>query len=563
MCDHHHSQPAPSDELRHGAALEHGEAHTRDHESWSRRDFLLRTGAATAGMTVMIAGQPVRAVAYSQSLMRLAEAPTDRILVIIQLSGGNDAYNMCVPLSNDFYHNYRPNLRLTEADTFSLGSYASEDWGLHNAMSALQPLWAEGKMGIIHNVGYPNSSLSHFRGTDIWRTGSSANRVLQTGWIGRDLDLEYPDFNVNPPENPLAVELSASSTKLFQGPNGQMGMALRNPDEFYRIAATGDLYDVEDVPPNQYGDELSFMRGVANAAFRYATAIKDASDAATNDVAYPNGSLASSLAIIARLIKGGLGAKVYTANIGSFDTHASQTGRHASLLGQFADAVKAFYDDLAAPANGTEEKVLIKTQSEFGRRPKQNGSFGTDHGRGAAMLVFSGALNGGFYGPPADLGNLDSSGNAPFGTDYRSVYATVLQTWFGLSEADSDGILGGDFNPLGFVSPEAAAAAAARRAAPVMPKTQSDVPVELMLNGNYPNPFNGSTVITYDLPRDTRVTIRVFDTAGRLVDTVVSAHQPAGRHQVHFNADRLPSGRYFYRLETSLGYHTKTMTLLR
>ena len=557
MCDHHNHDESNHDETSQGArfgdALEHGEAHTHDHQRWSRRDFLVRAGMTAGGIAMTLGGTPVRVLGNSPVLARMAAAASDRVLVLIQLRGGNDGLNMVVPVTNDAYYNIRPTLGLGVSETFPL----NVDHGLNNVMSSLQPMWGDGQMGVIHNVGYPSPSLSHFRGTDNWMT-SELSPNAQTGWVGRSLDYEYPDFatDPNPYDWPFAIEVSSSPTVLFEGPETRMGIAMRNPEEFARLALTGNLYDTDDVSADAYGSELSYLRGVANSANRYADTIKTASDAAVNDplALYPSGSLGDSLATVARLIKGGLRTGVYAVQIGSFDTHSNQINQHNNLLAQLADAVLAFQTDLG----DKKDNVLTMTYSEFGRRPTENAGRGTDHGTGSAMLLWGSQLQGGLYGTPPDLDGISPGANPLFGTDFRSVYSTVLERWFGIPGADVNALLGGSFGTVDFLSATLAKGAFADAAA-----SDEQPPVSFALESNYPNPFRDATTITYSLPRATHAVLRVVDTAGREVRRLVDKAQASGRYEINFDGSSLPSGRYFYRLETSLGYDTKTMTVVR
>ena len=335
-----------------------------------------------------------------------------------------------------------------------------------------------------------------------------------------------------------------------------MGMSLTSTDLFNRIARTGLRYDTENVPPTPYGGEVAYLRTVSNDIFRYGQAIKAASDVGRNQGLYPQSNLARHLSIVARLIKGNLGARVYHVGINGFDTHADQgrvTGMHATLLRQLAEAVAAFAYDLKT--GGWDEQVLMMTFSEFGRRVEQNGSFGTDHGTAAPLFLFGPGLNGGLFGDAPSLSDLDEDGNLKHSIDFRAVYATVLQHWFGFDALTSEAVLGHHYDPLAFIAEPAEVTVATEEAA--------EVPEASTLNQNYPNPFNPTTTISYKLARVTSVRLRVYDVQGRLVSTLVEARQPAGTHTVSFDAGRLPSGSYFYRLELPEGTKTRQMMLVR
>lgn len=505
-------------------------------------------GLAAAGGAVLLGNTPVQAFGQSPLLARLRALETDRVLVLLQLNGGNDGLNTVIPIENDIYYNRRPTLAIAKSEALPLTS----ELGLHPSFDALTPLYGDGRMSILQNVGYPDPVLSHFRGTDIWLSSSSSEEVVSTGWAGRYLDMEFPEFSEEPTEFPLAVQMGGLTSRLFQGPTVNMGMSLASPELFDRIAEEGVLYSLDGLPDTTYGSEMSFVRTIANASFTYAGAIQAAAANGTNRVEYPdNNPLSANLSIVAQLIKGGLGARIYHVSLGGFDTHAAQAGQHQLLLRYLAEAVRAFHDDLSV--DGLDEDVLIMTFSEFGRRVGENGSDGTDHGTAAPLFLFGGGIEGGLYGSAPDLVNLDPTGNLVFDIDFRAVYATVLQDWFGLTADEVTAVLGSTHASLGFVSD------------PAMP-TSTDaprIPETFVLNQNYPNPFNPVTTISYTLAQPSPVRLRIFDAQGRLVQTLYDGNQGAGNHAIPFDASHLASGTYFYRLETGASAKSRSMTLIR
>jgi len=330
-----------------------------------------------------------------------------------------------------------------------------------------------------------------------------------------------------------------------------MGMSLFSVDLFDRIAETGKFYDEDNIPNSIQGDEITFMRKVANNSFRYASSIQDASESGSNDVEYPNNSsLATNLAIVAQLIKGGLGTSIYHVSIGGFDTHANQATRHANLLRYIADAVSAFRTDITA--TGMEEEVLVMTFSEFGRRVSQNGSAGTDHGTAAPMFLFGAGVNGGMYGAQPSLSDLDNASNMKFSTDFRTVYSSILLDWFGLDPADVTQIFGSDFPQLSLITNPTG-----------VNVEEPSIPSTITLHQNYPNPFNPVTTISFALQKSLPVTLDVYDVSGRLVSQLIDSIIPSGQHDIHFDARQLPSGLYIYRLRADGQTLSKSMTLLR
>ena len=537
---------------RYGSCLEHGCAHAQDHHRWSRRDFLAGLGLA-AGTTVMLGATPVHAMVRSPLLQALQGLSSERILVLVQLEGGNDGLNTIIPVEDDHYYRARPRLAIPKHATLPL----TQTLGFHPSLKPLRDLYNDGHMAIVQGVGYDDASLSHFRGTDIWITGTDTNSYLNSGWTGRQLEVAFPQFDTQPPDFPLAVQIGGLSSMLFNGNTHFMGMTLSNPQVFERIARTGHIYNARDVPSSAYGEEMSFVRRVANDTFRYGVAVQNAASVGVNHVSYPGlnqNNLANSLSIVARLIKGSLGARVYHVGLGGFDTHGTQggvNGRHARLLGYLADAVRAFLADLGA----LRKHVLVMTFSEFGRRVEQNGSDGTDHGTAAPLFLFGPGTSGGLFGTGPSLSNLDVHGNLKHGIDFRAVYATILQHWFGFSESASEAVLGKAFDPLPLI---------ANPTDPVVTHTDSPaLPQVFTLHQNYPNPFNAETTISFTLTDSASVKLNVFDLAGRHVRTLMERRQRAGRHEVRFVAAGLPSGTYVYRLRAGRHMVSRQMTLVR
>ncbi len=545
MCNHHKPSMAHN---RHGSSLEDGKAHEQDHNTWTRRSFLTSLGIGALGSGLMLNGLSVNAMARSKFLNRLVNVPNDRVLVLIQLSGGNDGLNTVIPVENDVYYQKRPNIAIHKNESLLL----SDEIGLHPAMSALQPFWGEGNMAVIHNVGYNNTNRSHARATDIWTTASGSDQTMGTGWAGRYLVEDNPDFIANPPEYPLGVRIGGSAT-LFQSEFGNLGVTFGGASQFAQFLEQGGFYDENGVPQNAFGNSLSFARKIANSSFRYLESIQNAADAAGNLATYPDSGLARSLSVVARLIRGGLPTKVFLVSKGGFDTHNNQGGTdggHANLLADIADSVSAFYEDLTA--DNHHNQALTMTFSEFGRTLDENSSMGTDHGSSAPVMVF-GPINGGMYGEHADLTNLDGSGDPVYGTDYRDVYNSILTDWFGLEDLETETVLSGDFNNLGFVDALAVS----------NERTAETAPSGFRLEQNYPNPFNPSTQITFRLPQAGDALLEIFNIRGQLVATLVDGTLSSGEHTVNFDASALSSGIYVYKLQTPAGTLSRKMTLIK
>ena len=532
------------DNLKPGSCLHHGEKHEEMHRTWSRRHFLSALGSM-AGGTVMVGNLPVRAAGAPSLLSMLSQMDSERILVLVQLEGGNDGLNTLVPVNNDIYYRMRPQISVPAPSTH----YLNDELGFHPQMEALTPLWNEGDMHIIQGVGYPEQDLSHFRSTDIWLTASDTREYLNTGWVGRSSAV-FRDQIGALPEYPLAVQLGWGSPLLLKGDSRSGGMSITNPDLFRRLAESGRFYDEKAVADAPFGKEIEFMRTVANDSFRYAEAIQQASEKGQNQVAYPDDNeFAQNLSIVAQLISGNLGARIYHVVLQGFDTHADQADWHGTLLRYFSEGVAAFQQDMEK--SGRQEDVLVMTFSEFGRRVEQNGSFGTDHGSAAPLFLFGKGIEGGMTGQMPDLAAVDEDGNLPFQYNFRQVYATMLTEWFGFSNDITSNLLGDSFETLEVIS---------RPQATYVTENREH---ELRVTA-FPNPFTDIATIQYDVTSPGILSVEVYDVAGRRIKTLFRGHRNRGRYEDRLEAEGLPGGVYFCRIQTESGEaHTQKLVLVR
>jgi len=534
-----------------------------------RRDFIKRAAPA-ATLPFLVSGFSLRAYGRSpflESLVASATA-TDRVLVIVQMNGGNDGLNTVIPLDQYTALNAaRSNILITDTKVLKLTNAT----GLHPGMTGLQSLYINGKLSVIQSVGYPNPNFSHFRATDIWLTGSDYNQIFSSGWMGRYLDEEFPDYpNAYPSAvmpDPLAIQISSIVSTGLQGPAVTMGVAITNPNSTYMSPGASD----DPVPNTPAGHELTFLRQVAEQTQQYTVSVKAAAGKAKNlSTLYPaagQNSLADQLKIVAQLVAGGLKTRIYVVNIGGFDTHSSQvastaasdTGSHATLLGRLSVAITAFQDDLRLL--GIENRVVGLTFSEFGRRIKSNASLGTDHGTAAPVFIFGTNVQQGIFGNNPALTKSDGSlnDNIPMQFDFRSVYASILKDWFGTAQSELQNVLQ---TPL-FNVTTAQMPAIIKPSAVTGTDEGKAVPREFSLSQNYPNPFNPSTSIQYALPRGAHVRLEVFNSAGERVAVLVDNDQSAGQHGVTFDGTRLASGAYFYRLQAADFVATKKFLLIK
>jgi uncharacterized protein (DUF1501 family) len=522
-----------------------------------RREFF-RQSVPLATLPFMVSGFSLNAYGRSPLLEALVASgdESDRVLVVIQLNGGNDGLNMVIPL--DRYSELaaaRSNIMISESKALSLGGTT----GIHPAMGGLQRMHDDQKLMIVQAVGYPNPNFSHFRATDIWLTGSDSNQTLDTGWMGRFLDDEYPGFPSGYPNtvmpDPLAIQISSVLSPGLQGPSQSMGMAITNPNGSYILPGGADT------PPNTpAGHELTFLREVAQQTQQYTTAVKSAASKGANKSSlYPaagKNSLADQLKIVAQLISGGMKTRIYIVNLGGFDTHSAQvsstggteTGAHAVLLGKLSDAIVAFQDDLQLL--GVANRVVGMTFSEFGRRIKSNASYGTDHGTAAPLFVFGSNVTGGILGTSPQLPAAATvNDNIPMQYDFRWVYASILQDWFGASPTVIQDVVSTHSQTLPIIGPWGG--------------NGRPLPTDFTLYQNFPNPFNPATTIRYALPHQAHVILEVFNIVGQRVALLVDDDMPAGEHAVAFTSNGLASGTYFYRLRSEGFVETKKFLILK
>lgn len=528
-----------------------------------RREFLGRSAALT--VPALISGYAVKALNEDSPLVRaLMSGPTDtdHVLVIIQLSGGNDGLNMVIPISTyNLYNAARTNIAIPENRILPLNGYANS--GLHPSMTGLQTMYNESKLKIVQAVGYPQPNFSHFRATDIWMTSSNSNQEVYTGWAGRYLNYEYPNFptgypNANTPD-PLAIQIGSTASLTTQGPNVNMAMSITSATSFYQlINGTND-----PVPATKAGKELSYIRSVAKQTQQYGSTITTAANRVTQQSTYPaNNSLADQLKIVARLIKGGLKTRIYMVSFGGFDTHSLQTtttdttlGTHATLLGRVSAAIKAFQDDLVYLQ--IEDRVVGMTFSEFGRRVKSNSSVGTDHGSGAPLLVFGKAVDAGVLGENPTIQPVATvNDNVPMQYDFRSIYSTLLEKWFCLPKATVQSLFPPNINSQLQDLPLIKGNVCKVTAPPPNPSGST-------LITNSPNPFTNKTTIEFYTDGG-HTLLQVMDTTGRLIANLLETDFPAASRQtIVFDGSHLPTGMYYARLQNGTKQQVRPMLKVR
>jgi uncharacterized protein (DUF1501 family) len=571
-----------------------------------RRDFV-RKLPLLSGIPFALNHIPVRLLARPSHLTRLANlSNNNRVLVILQLHGGNDGLNSIIPVEQyDLYYSRRANIAIPAANSvrkmIPLDSTLPADVqvGLHPDMLDAKRLYDEGKMKIVQGVSYKNNNGSHFRGRDIWFMGGGSDDYYSSGWVGRYLQSQikpqvFPDdFPNEQMPDPLAIELGSDVSLIFhQEGNIPTSVSLgSNPESFARLIAQLQGYEDEGLDPRgrppeflnetPYGKELNWILGLEDKSEVYAERLLEVYQRSPgSSVTYPErypfnaprgssrNSLSGQLQLIARLLDGGgpdLGVKtkVFLLRIGGFDTHANQVesydptmGVHAALMYHISSAMAAFQKDLRE--RGLEDRVLTVTTSEFGRRISSNGSYGTDHGTGAPLFIFGKGVQPGIAGVNPDLSQ--GNNNIPMQFDYRQVFSGILTDWLEVDRSvvendvffgnyiDGPNEDGGNYEKIPLIQSEITGAT-------------DFIEKRYFLGDCFPNPAKEKTTIPFRINAPGAIQIDIIDNTGAWVKTVSKQTFNAGDHQVEAELRGLESGIYFYRIKGNLLNKTKKLII--
>ncbi|MEM9389865.1 MAG: DUF1501 domain-containing protein [Bacteroidota bacterium] len=561
-----------------------------------RRSFLKKI-PAVVGSSFALNNIPMRVMAEKSHFLRLAEqSNNDRVLIILQLHGGNDGINMVIPSANyDEYYFRRPNIAIPKLNSsrklIDLDSTmpASDQVGLHPDMLGAKDLYDRGRMAIVQGVSYPNNNGSHFRGRDIWHMGGGPDDYFSSGWVGRYLQKEYEDLGAYPDAfpnaempDPLAIEMGSDVSLVFhQEGNIPTSISLPgNPESLANLVDTLEGFEDRDIDPrgfppasvenSPYDSELRWILSLEDKTEEYAQRLLEIFQAAgetqatypeTYPFAAPRGlirnPLSGQLQIVAKLLDGGgagqgVKTKVFLLRMGGFDTHADQVesydptlGAHAAKMYHISSAMQAFQNDLKE--RGLEDRVMTITTSEFGRRIFSNGSFGTDHGTGAPMMIFGRGVRPGVYGTNPDL----SQNNVAMQFDYRQVYANILKDWFQVEESViTDDILFGNF--IDGTGENGEIYEPIPLAKDQITSTEGFFKDRFSLNDAYPNPAQNHTVFSFYMNTENHVKLGIYDQKGRLVKEVLNEQRALGEHQVKVDLSNIKAGLYIYKIEAGL-----------
>ncbi|TXK85604.1 DUF1501 domain-containing protein [Paenibacillus sp. N3.4] len=408
----------------------------------SRRDFLVKGTAlfATLGLGGGLLFSPEGKSIFANGIEEDVEEP---VLVVVQLSGGNDGINTLIPYGQGIYYDARPTLAYQQKDVLSLDNQV----GLHPSLAGLAGLYKLGKLAVVQGVGYPEPDHSHFRSMEIWQT-AEPEKISRSGWIAR-----YAESSLQKSSNPLkAVQIGGSGSKAFA--SEKLSFPVIQSLETYQLfdpkTAMLDKNRLNKAFLDMYGassqmEQLRVISGRGNDAYRSVEAIQALTATYANKIEYPKSNFAKDLQLVSKLLAGKSGTRVFNVQVGGFDDHADEKVQHAKVLTQVDEGLTAFYKDLEA--QGLQDRVVVMMFSEFGRRVKENGSGGTDHGTAAPMFLLGGKIKGGLYGAYPSLSNLDN-GDLKYQVDFRSVYSTLIDKWL---KGDTAAVLGKTYEQLKFI----------------------------------------------------------------------------------------------------------------
>ncbi|MEE9310163.1 MAG: DUF1501 domain-containing protein [Cocleimonas sp.] len=371
-----------------------------------RREFLKYAGLISASATVPLL--------TPEMVFAANGARQNRIVVLVELKGGNDGFNTLVPFTDELYYKYRPRIAIKQRQVLGL----NKDVGLHPRMKALMPLWNSGQMAWIQGVGYHNPVLSHFRSMDIWDSASNSNQVIEAGWLSRVL----PKYK----QGLHGIALNKGQAEL--GPlysSNLNAVTMQNPKTFL-----SQIKRISDVQPSRLTPAIAHVSQTQHQLFSVGDQIgkKMGRNPKRSGVSFSKGVFGHSLESVAEMIINGVDAPVYKVTQDGFDTHAGQRGGQDNGLYQVANGLASFQKSMQRA--GLWNNVLVVTYSEFGRRAKENRGGGTDHGTASSHMILGGKVRGGIYGEHPDFSKLDANGNVTFTTDFRAIYATLAQRWW-------------------------------------------------------------------------------------------------------------------------------------
>ena len=507
-----------------------------------RRNFVQAMALSSIGAPLIMKNFKFGAV--TDELFGVPKSVEDRVLVIIRLNGGNDGLGTLVPI--DQYDNLviqRQNIIIPDTQLLNI----TPTLALHTVMTGMRDMYNDGKLSIIQNVGYPNQNRSHFQSMDIWSTGLMT-QPASTGWLGRRLDTEYPNFPDDYPNatypDPFAISMGYEVSSTCQGLMANFSVATVDPFDTYSLYETTEVND-----GTYYGSHLEYLSTMIAQANAYGAQVNAAANAGNtmSSLYDDNNDLAVQLRYVAQMISGGLKSKIYILNVNGFDTHDSQvvngaptTGNHADLMKTVSDAIRAFQDDIELL--GISQRIAGMTFSEFGRQIASNASYGTDHGDAAPLFLFGSCLSGQIIGPnPVIPNTITDQAGVPMQIDFRDVYASVLKDWFLADETEVQNLFEHTVN---FIPVLRGCNLGIEDNAKV-----ADISV-------FPNPCGEKTTVKFTSEGE-RVTVLVHDISGRKVGVFCDKTLSPGEQLVPIDMEGQESGTYVVTVYKDSGTFTK------
>ncbi|MBI3818442.1 MAG: DUF1501 domain-containing protein [Planctomycetes bacterium] len=393
--------------------------------NFDRRDFV------KFGLGLPFASASARANGFFARPPR--EPAGERVLIILQMTGGNDGLNTCIPIEDDLYHRARPRLRIPKESAIRLDEHA----GLHPAMHRLAEIYKNGEFAIIQNVGYPQPDRSHFRSMEIWHCGSTDPARADSGWIGK-----LNDSVDGGGRGAAALHVGSTELPLSLVGGRSVTPSLTKLDRALLAAGAAGAALAQTASVHRESKQSAWLARQASAAYEFSAKLKSAAAAGRTNVNYPNSPLAKKLYTISQLMNAGFDARIYYLEIDGFDTHAGEAQLHTLLLRELDESVAAFWKDIRSMHR--ERGVAMLMFSEFGRRLRENASGGTDHGAAAPVFLLGGGIRAGMHGDPPDLAHLDD-GDVTMKIDFRRVYASAMRDWL---DVDPSPVLDGAFPSL-------------------------------------------------------------------------------------------------------------------
>ena len=515
-----------------------------------RREFIKKMGLA-AGWGALSSPQ-IFAENLIDTVENTSELADDRILVLIYLKGGNDGLNTFIPLDiYDTLKTYRQDIIIPENSILEM----TDDIGLHPSMPEIQSLWNDEKLCLIRDVGYEEPNMSHFRSREIVNTSSDSDEYLTTGWVGRHLQQQEPDFPVGFPSaefpDPYVLGISSGGSQATQGVSGNFVTNVSSPGSKNNFNL--DTYSDYSLDDGRYGTELEFLR----QSNQQTHAIKDSlynrfqngpQQTETND------DLTNDLLNITRLIAGGSKTKIYMVEHKNFDTHGGQIsagdstqGTHADLLRTLSKAIGTFQESLEK--ENIDDKVLSLVYTEFGRRIMSNKSLGTDHGHGSSWFCFGSKVNPVVHGTSPTLpATVSKKTNLPHQFDFKNVFYSVLTQWFLSPSSDSQSVFDITNEEVDIVK---------SAVSPILNKNS----LHLQVGKAFPNPVINHSKIPFTLNEESGIEYQIFDSKGKLLQSHNLGNLNRGYHQILFRRKGEAPGKVIYKIKTNKGSYSGSLHL--